>query len=142
MENIQITKHKDIAAQIALLKAERTLLETEMKTKFDALVDSLRPVNLIKEALFDLGKDHDVQNEFAKTGLGIGVNYVVDKFVGNNGVKSFIKSFFIKGALTTMINHNIAKISSVVKNYISDLTHQDDETEENQTEQTEEENLS
>lgn len=142
MENIQITKHKDIAAQIALLKAERFIQETEMRIKFDALVDSLRPVNLIKEALFDLGKDEDVQNEFAKTGIGIGVNFVVDKFVGNNGVKSLIKSFFIKGALKTLINHNISKISSVVKNYVADLTHQDDETEENQTEQTEEENLS
>jgi hypothetical protein len=138
MENIQIRNHEQLIEQIALLKAERDIQETEIKTRFEALVDSLRPLNIIKSALLGIGKDDDIQNEFAKTGLGIGVNMIVDKLFGKNGFKNFVKAFFIKGTLTTLINHNISKITSTVKSYIADLTHPNGETEEIEKNQTEE----
>ena len=119
MEKKEITSYSELLMRIEYLKLEKTKQEEELKVTFKEFVDSLDPIQMLKQSLHKLAEDKEVQVDLTRVGVSIGVNYIISKILyKNNNLKGFLSSVLINLLSTALTTENISKIINAVTNFI------------------------
>jgi hypothetical protein len=113
MENKDITTHAELKMQIMQLRAEKFQQEDDLRQRFREFVYTIHPLSMMKKSLHDMAVDREVQFDFAKVGLNMGANFIIEKVLGkNNSIKGFIGSILTEKLSGSFINNNLPKIMS------------------------------
>lgn len=97
---------------IDALEARQSEQDKLMRRQFSAAYESIKPVNLIKSALTDIGQSEDVKDKLIHTSAGIVAGFLFEKiYVGNS--KSVGKKM-MGAALTYSVSNVVAKNPEVI----------------------------
>ena len=111
MNRPQISNLADLELHVQHLKTQKRQQETELKTTFNELIDTLNPVSIAKESLHKLAGDLEVQFDVVKMGLNVGANLIIDKVLGKHqSIKGFLSSIVMEKLSTIVINNNATDI--------------------------------
>ncbi|MBS1749187.1 MAG: hypothetical protein JST63_04740 [Bacteroidetes bacterium] len=78
---------EDVRRRIAELKHQTEVMEIELKRKFSATINNLKPGNLIKTALTDLNETVGLKSTLFSTLLNLGLNFAGGKMLlGKGGI--------------------------------------------------------
>lgn len=119
MEKTEISNYSELMMRIEYLKEEKTKQEEELKVTFKEFVNSLDPIQMMKQSLHKLAEDKEVQVDLTRVGVSIGVNYIINKILyKSNNLKGFLSSVFVNLISSTLTTENISKIITVITNFI------------------------
>ena len=111
MNRPQISNLAELELHVQYLKTQKRQQETQLKTTFNELIDTLNPVSIAKESLHKLAGDLEVQFDVVKMGLNVGANLIIDKVLGKHqSVKGFLSSIVMEKLSTIVINNNATDI--------------------------------
>ncbi|HBG23767.1 MAG: hypothetical protein A2X17_06550 [Bacteroidetes bacterium GWF2_41_61] len=123
MKNINSKKdlEKAIYALAQLQSAQGELL----KAQFERSIESLKPVNIIKNSFNNMVKSPDLLKNIISTSVGLTSGYVSNKiFVGNsrNIIRKFIGGI-IQVGVTTIVSSNPEAVKRVGHKIIGTIFH-------------------
>ncbi|PKP06227.1 MAG: hypothetical protein CVU10_01290 [Bacteroidetes bacterium HGW-Bacteroidetes-5] len=123
MKNINSKKdlEKAIYALAQLQSAQGELL----KAQFERSIESLKPVNIIKNSFNNMVKSPDLLTNILSTSVGLTSGYVSNKiFVGNsrNIIRKFIGGI-IQVGVTTIVSSNPETVKRVGHKIIGTIFH-------------------
>jgi hypothetical protein len=123
MKNINSKKdlEKAIYALAQLQSAQGELL----KAQFERSIESLKPVNIIKNSFNNMVKSPDLLKNIISTSVGLTSGYVSNKiFVGNsrNIIRKFIGGI-IQVGVTTLVSSNPEAVKRVGHKIIGTIFH-------------------
>ncbi len=111
MNRPQISNLADLELHVQHLKTQKRQQETELKTTFNELIDTLNPISIAKQSLHELAGDLEVQFDVVKMGLNVGANLIIDKVLGKHqSIKGFLSSIVMEKLSTIVINNNATDI--------------------------------
>ena len=84
MKNLQNNYHDALLQKINFLKAELQVQEVEIKFQFNDIVDSIKPIAILKQSIATLTNDNEIKIGVAKLAINLGTNYVIDTFINKN----------------------------------------------------------
>ena len=120
MENISTTA--ELKEAIQLLEMEKSLHLQEMREKFSLTWESLKPANLIKNTLKDIGSSPYLFNNIFNVSLGLVAGYLSRRalFLGRSGRKSGkLLGLILQLGVTNLVVHAPKAIKSYVHNLFS-----------------------
>ncbi len=82
--NRNIQNLAELKVQIALLSKEKIIQEQLLKNKFRGLTNSLKPVNLIKNAFAGIAGDRGIRNSFKSKGAEAAIGFLVTQLLFKN----------------------------------------------------------
>lgn len=85
MSNLKTAE--DVKRRIAELEQETSIMEVELKRKFSATVNNLKPGNLLKNALADFNETIGLKSNLLSTLLNLGLSFAGSKMLlGKGGI--------------------------------------------------------
>jgi hypothetical protein len=118
MQNI--TTSKELKEAIILLEEQQSAQGLVLKEQFSAVLESLKPVNLIKSAFSQMKSSPDIFGGMLSTTVGLAAGYLSKKtLVGSsaNLIKKLLGTLLQFG-ITTMIAKNPEAVKSVGQNIL------------------------
>ncbi len=125
----QINSSDELRAAIIHLESKRALEGIMLKEQCHAVLDSLRPVNLIKNACQDVAESEEVQDQILGKSVGLATGYlskILFERVTNVPLKKVLGTALMMGISTLVARHPETirkvgnKIFSVIKGFSSD----------------------
>ncbi len=74
-----LSSNQSIDEEVSLLKVKSENEFIELKQKFHAMIDSLNPVNIIKDTLLEVSSSPEIKDGLEKTAVGIASGLLVKK---------------------------------------------------------------
>lgn len=109
----KITTTTGLKEAITLLEYEQTIQGQLLKEQFSLTIDSLRPVNLIKETFKDVVELPDLTSNILSTSLGLIAGYFTNRiFIGSSGnlLKKLLGNIIQLGVTTIIaVNPEVVK---------------------------------
>ncbi|OFY44367.1 MAG: hypothetical protein A2X18_01820 [Bacteroidetes bacterium GWF2_40_14] len=109
----KITSTAGLREAITQMSYEHALQGELLKEQFSITLDSLRPVNLIKDTFRDVVESPDLISNVINTSLGLAAGYITNKvFVGSHGglLKRLLGSIIQMGVTTAIaVNPDMVK---------------------------------
>ncbi|MBA3901047.1 MAG: hypothetical protein H0X62_12715 [Bacteroidetes bacterium] len=118
MENTKITSHKELVLQLALLKAEKTKQEDELKITLNNLVGSLSPISIIKRTLSGLANDKEVRFSLAKIGMNLGSSLFINKMIGKYSIVGSVGSLLAGKISPSLIKTKFSQLTSAISKMV------------------------
>ncbi|MEN6619529.1 MAG: hypothetical protein ABFC28_08595 [Rikenellaceae bacterium] len=113
----KITSTTELKEAITQLGYEQAIRGQLLKEQFSITLDSIRPVNLIKDTLKDVVESPDLISNILSTSLGLTAGYFTNRmFAGSSG--NLLKRLFgniIQLGITTIIATNPEAVKSFGK---------------------------
>jgi len=131
-----INNAETLKEAILLMEAEQTLNGQILKEQFRLTYESLKPINIIKEAMHDFSESPDGISNIMGTGMGLLTGFLSKKvFVGNSGniFRKLIGSFLQFGVTNAVANHSDA-IKKAAKLIFQQILHSKNRKSEDQEE--------
>lgn len=121
MQNITSTASLKIAIQ--LLESEQAQKGQELKAQLHIVYESLKPVNLVKNALRDITSSPYLIDNILSTTLGIASGFLTNKiFIGRSGsiVRNLLGTVLQFGVTNAVAQHpeTIKSLGQVIMQYI------------------------
>ena len=98
LERDRITNRKQLRQRIAQLNAAMEDKEHELSTDLKEVHASLRPANLLRNAVQDLQEQPELRAGIVQTAADVGVHALIDKlmFRKQRGLKNYLISIVLK----------------------------------------------
>ena len=121
MQNI--TSTVSLKSAIQLLESEQAQKGQQLKAQLYIVYESLKPVNLVKNALQDISSSPFLIDNILSTGLGIASGFLTNKiFIGRSGsiIRKLLGTILQFGVTNTVAQHpeTIKSIGQVIMQYI------------------------
>lgn len=97
----KINNISDLDAAIKRLERKKLLLEESLKDDFHAIVESLKPANIIKHTIHEVQESTELRHNLLKVALGLGAGYFSRKLVVGKSAG------ILKKALGTALQYGI-----------------------------------
>lgn len=97
----KINNISDLEAAIKRLERKKLLLEESLKDDFHAVVENLKPANIIKHTIHEVQESTELRHNLLKVALGLGAGYFSRKLVVGKSAG------IIKKALGTALQYGI-----------------------------------
>ncbi|VXC06688.1 conserved hypothetical protein [Flavobacterium sp. 9AF] len=109
-----ITENQILDEKIRLLKLKKENQFEVLKQQFNETLDSLKPVNIVKETIKDFKNSKEIKNSLLETSLGIAGGYLTRKLiVGESaGIFKKLSATVIQFLVTNFIKNKAEKITS------------------------------
>lgn len=113
----------DLKAFIAGLEEKKILQEKMLIDHFNQTFESLKPINMIKSTLRELGGTPDLKANLLDATLGVGVGLLSKKLMIGSSTNFFrkITGTVVEFAIATLVAKNSEKIKTVGKGLISNF---------------------
>ena len=108
-----LSQNELLDERIKLLKIKQNHDFENLKNRFDATLESLKPINIVKETIADFKKSKDIKNSLFESALGIAGGYVTRKMlVGkSSGMLKKITATIIQYIVSNFITNKAEKIN-------------------------------
>ena len=120
MENISTTA--ELQEAIQLLEAQKSVHLQEMRENFSLTWESLKPANIIKSTIKEIGSSPYLFNNIVNVALGLGAGYLSKKvlFIGRSNRKSRkLLGLILQLGVTKLVVNTPIAIKSLVHNIFS-----------------------
>ncbi len=77
----KIANTTELSTAIKRLERRRMLLEEELKDDFHAILESLKPTNILKHTIHEVQESTELKHNLFKVALGLGAGYFSRKLV-------------------------------------------------------------
>jgi hypothetical protein len=112
-----IKTYADLQLNIAQLKVSKQLQEVALKKEIAELVDSLNLATIIKDSIYKLAVDKEVQFDIAKVGLNYGADFVINQLIGRKaGLPVFLLTKLVQSATGGLIKKYASNIFTSLLN--------------------------
>ncbi len=111
MDNL--TSNQTIDEAIALLKIKSDNQFIDLKQKFNIMLESIKPLNIIKETLHEVSASSEIKDGIERTAVGIASGLLVKKVMYRNSDTTLKKLANI--ALQVLVPYLIAKNYDKIK---------------------------
>ena len=98
---IKIANTTELIAAIKRLERKRTLMEENLKDEFHAILENLRPKNIIKNTIHEVQESTELKHNLLKIAVGLGAGYFSKKLIVGKSAG------IIKKALGTALQYGI-----------------------------------
>lgn len=108
-----ITSQSELKAEISRLEQKQQDEKEILKAQFRLTYDSLRPANIMLNAIKELGASNDLKDNIINSSVGLGVGYF-SKILFQSLVKSPVKKL-LGSALMFGVTNLISKNPDIIK---------------------------
>lgn len=121
MENI--TTANDLKATILVLEIEQGLLSAELKNHFFLAYDSLKPVNMLKNALHEINTSPFLFDNIVSALTGFASGYISKKLVVGSSHNMFRKliGLVLQFGVTNLVANNPETLKSIGRTLFQSL---------------------
>ena len=125
------TPYSDLKAAILLLEKEKTAKGQLLKEQVKVSLDSLKPLNLLKNTFNNFAESPEVQNNLVDLAIAIGTGFISKKVISGSKTHSRVKQagILVIDALNVYIARN-PEIIRTVGNFIVNFFHRKKRSEE------------
>ncbi len=106
----------DLRAEIQRTKAKKLILANEIRTETLKTIETLKPINLIKSSLKNLGTSPGLKGHALETAVGMGAGYLVKKVLVGGAAGP------LKKILGTLLQYGITNLASNKGVFIKEKT--------------------
>lgn len=113
----------DLKAFIAELEEKKVVQEKMLIDHFNQTFDSLKPINMIKNTLRDIGGTPDLKANLLDATLGVGAGLLSKKLMIGSSTNFFrkISGTLVEFAIATVVAKNSDKIKTIGKGLINNF---------------------
>jgi hypothetical protein len=111
----KITNHSELLRQIAVLRADKNVQEVKLERTFKELANTLNFLSLFKSK-----SNRDQPLEFAKQGVTMAMDLIIDLIYGKNkGFKGFISSVLVEKIINFIIDHKFNDVIALFTGFFN-----------------------
>jgi len=110
----KITSLKDLRASIQVLEADREEKFKILQTQFEVVVESLKPINVIKDSIKQAVVSKEIQGNLIDGLIGLAAGHLSKKIVIGKSVNPIknIAGYLIELAVASLVSKNTEGIKS------------------------------